>query len=415
MGTEPVFKRGDRVTLINKKLDTCPFPEGTHGRVVTGRNQFGQYGVEFDVRGDGHDCEGAAEAGYGYYVRAAGLAPLFPLVTNLDIIRKELLAKALGKNSYVNEKGKIFKLVATKTTLEDVYGGVIAEASSIVEQYASSFRMTEESLKRQLLEIDKMPEVTVSDIAKYGVYVCKYSSSLAYILPFHYRPRFLDIGKKFPLKDEARLKLERHVLFFLSVKGEKIQKLELFSTFSDIEKGSVFQQYHTTCWGSLPLPPTITGIKDIVDFRNKCESLLEVINVGSLANKNPPGLPPSSSLTKELIIEESRKMVLSVKDTPVGTLLKVIRKYDYFPEEYLGSIGRVIRERGERENLTLEFGFKHNSLHDGDSAGKNHQCYNIPFAYLEFTEEKECNRIPPQREEVADTVLSSSGEGVFTI
>lgn len=76
------LKIGDRVVLIGDTAggDEDVIPKGTFGTICKVCQGYGcNYGVEWDICfAGGHDCNGLAEDGYGWFIYESEIEPVSP-------------------------------------------------------------------------------------------------------------------------------------------------------------------------------------------------------------------------------------------------------------------------------------------------------------------------------------------------
>jgi hypothetical protein len=169
----------------------------------------------------------------------------------------------------------------------------------------------EEQMKKKFAETAKMPDLDESFIGR-GLSVVKGRSnnSLVWIYRGEFNPRFIihypnnsvsDRNKvKKPIPKRLVNKMKQPMLILVRTKDSNVRSVATRT----IKGNNPFPHYHqqTTqdCWGNWNHPNSWRTPNDILQIAKTAESILETINQGSLAERNPTGLPRIDTIIKAI-------------------------------------------------------------------------------------------------------------------
>lgn len=187
----------------------------------------------------------------------------------------------------------------------------INDKVSTILRESSHIRMEAEKKERELHEKLKktrpMPEITYSHAEK-GLSVVKSSTPGSYIWLASgiYWPKTVN-GKV--IEPKYSKKLMSHVIFLIETNDSRIVRL---STRQPIGLG-YFEHYHQRrpdCWGKFKPEREWKTPDDLIKLAREAEAVLENVNLDSIADRSPAGLPRLSTLERHVI--KSKKKELEV-------------------------------------------------------------------------------------------------------
>ena len=230
-----------------------------------------------------------------------------------DEIRNELKTKLRDRIKIIREK------VNEKIT----------EMSNFVNTIKVEYDRKEEDLKNQLKRATPMPNITEGH-AKNGLSVVRGNNkdTLIWLVQGIYWPKYMD---KKPLDKKFSKKLLSNVIFFIRTNGNKIVSV---TTRQPIGL-SHFQHYHQQgsgdCWGSWSPIRDWKTPDDIIRCAREAEAVLENINTGSIATRNPRGMPRKETVARHIMKdgEESSLGILNQATRRSG-ITEDVRENDSF-------------------------------------------------------------------------------------
>jgi len=200
-----------------------------------------------------------------------------------DEIRNELKLKLRDRIKIIREK------VNEKIT----------EMSNFVSTIKTEYDRKEKDLKDQLKRATPMPNITIEH-ARSGLSVVRGNNrnSLDWLVQGIYWPKYID---RRPLDKKFSKKLLSNVIFLITTNENKIVSL---TTRQPIGL-DYFQHYHQQgsgdCWGSWTPTRDWKTPNDIIRCAREAEAVLENINTGSIATRNPRGMPRKDTVMRHII------------------------------------------------------------------------------------------------------------------
>jgi hypothetical protein len=200
------------------------------------------------------------------------------------------------------------KLQEIKTRLNDKINDVVQMTSRIRQEA----EVKERELKEKLQRVKAMPEITWAQ-AKQGVSIVQGETrdEICYLIRGVYYPKFVN---ERPLDPIYAKKLIAPVIFFFRTKNSRITE---FSTRKpqNLEYFPHYHQQRPDCWGQFKYEKEFRSVDDLLKIKNAAEAVLENVNIHSIANANPRGLPRKATLTRHVVGQDEKK-----KKMPKATL-----------------------------------------------------------------------------------------------
>lgn len=207
------------------------------------------------------------------------------------------------------------KLNEQQQKIRDKINNKINQLLIMHQQKTQELDRKEQDLKRKYSKSAMMPEINYEHM-KRGLSVVKGNSNdeLMWVYRATYNPRYLiyyEIGERRNIKRRkpipARLvsMMKTDILLLVTTKGKKITRVATKQLVETGGRGSIkdlidFQHYHQTgsgdCWGNWKIPSEWSTPDDILKTAKEAEAILETINQGSLASRNPNSLPRIQTL-----------------------------------------------------------------------------------------------------------------------
>jgi hypothetical protein len=214
--------------------------------------------------------------------------------TDLEIIPGESLEERI-RNEYKD------KLNSQQQKIREKINSKINQLLIMHQNKQEEYERKEKQLIRKYSESAMMPDIKKEHYAM-GLSVIKGNSNdeLLWIYKGKYNPRLITVyndpsgrrRKAIPARLVNRMK--KDVLFVIKTKGNKVLSVNISKLSSRGIEG--FDHYHHTgsnddCWGNWNHISNWKNIQDIISCARDAEAVLEVINQGSLAKRNPSNLP----------------------------------------------------------------------------------------------------------------------------
>jgi hypothetical protein len=199
------------------------------------------------------------------------------------------------------------KLTKKLAQIGDIINNKMSEVTAMVSQIKSEYDRKEKIINDRMRNMSPMPDVNL-DMARKGMYVFKGDSGeVCYLIRGKYRPLMID---QKPLKPVQAKKLEADIFIMFNVKDGK--NISMVST-RDINTLDYFDHYHQAkpdCWGKWMWPKDFKTPYDLFSIARTAEGVLENINTGSIANRNPRIYPKIDVLRKYIIDTDELKSEL---------------------------------------------------------------------------------------------------------
>ena len=372
---------GDRVELL---LD-YNFPKGSIGTIITlSSEESYDFGVEFDVETTrGHSLNDFLPRGStrGYWVNSPQVRLIAPEKDEETTIRNLLdEAKAEPKIAFID--GKFYALeLKPKAMADEITNKLMSSVAIRVSKIRQEAQQKVDLAERKLRDTFVMPEVTLEDIRK-GMSVCKQEGKyLAYFVPLHYAPKFLGEREQVTRQicEEHRKVLEHDILLKVVIKQEGA-----IAQVGTLESNSeTFYHYHgnkENCLGTA-ITEHIEKPADVFTFRERLQKTLEIVNLSSLYDDKPHGLPTAKELEEKSTKLPTDDFIEPPIIIPLGVVVKVLKGHD--GSTLVGLIGKVVCERITDGVVGVEFLERIHHGHDCNGTGKPGHCWNFPVAKLE--------------------------------
>jgi len=290
--------------------------------------------------------------------------------------------------------GQTNDLMIVGTQLFQLRAEEITSGSEILRRYQQQliqqFNQARENLRRkeQALEIREaercnMPTVSLYDVTR-GMRVYKDSRSVCFIMPFHYAPnriQYNGVTKK--LTDEHQAEAIQDCLLQVDTSNGSEARLMLLKS----EDYQNMEHYHSqrgyNCTGDMQLPRGIPSSDELWALRDRYQEVLTVINRDSPGTSHPEGMSHIDILWSEATAISSDEHWTTIPERrayQVGDLVQVLRSYDSFPQDDVGSIGRVVTVNYET-SIGVEFLFDF-SGHNCSGTCPDGYGYNFNIDYI---------------------------------
>jgi len=300
--------------------------------------------------------------------------------------------------------GKVYKLeLAANAPAMEVKRQLLDSMATRIRTIRSQANAEIDKMRTKLDKQQLMPAITVNDAATFDIHLNVTNGYVAYLMPFHYTPKYIvtrDSEGRIPdreIKAETQKALKRDVFVNLLTKAGKVVEAGLYER---LPNGSItgFYHYHGgghDCLGSMGAFRTMKAetLADVISFRAEMEKMMEIVNYKSLLHRNPGGDFPDS----EQLLRDSKPLKQEVawsaspKELKVGDLVEIIEPIDSFPPHMVGTIGRVVNStRGGEYNYGIEFAVNFGG-HDCDGKCRHGYGYNFPDRCLLLAREGAVN------------------------
>jgi len=229
------------------------------------------------------------------------------------------------------------KLTKKLGTISEVINNKMNEVTSLVSQMKSEFERKERQLSDRMKNLSPMPEVDYS-YARKGLSVFKWErGEVAWLVRGKYRPLMIDHK---PIKPSQAKKLENDIYYMITTKDDKFITSVSTRRVSDLELFSHYHQARPDCWGKWVWPKEYKSPQDLIDIARNAEGVLENINSGSVANRNPDGFPRLEVLQRYVVSSRDFKDELNIPDSTIASPRR--RRTSWAEEEILNPVPPVI-------------------------------------------------------------------------
>jgi len=245
---------------------------------------------------------------------------------DLEVIKDESIEDRLRKEFKT-------KLNDQQQKIRDKINIKINQLLQMHQQKQNELDRKEEILKKKYSQTAMMPDVNEAHLIK-GLTVVKGASNdeLIWVCRIVYNPRFLvfhDRGnyirenKKYRKSIPSRLvnKMKQDILLLIKTKGKLVLSVSTRTFSSNNRSLPVFSHYHQTgsgdCWGQWRFNKEWDTPDDILKIAKEAEGVLETVNNGSIASRNPNGLPRITTLLNA--VQEADEIAPSTVELPEGS------------------------------------------------------------------------------------------------
>jgi hypothetical protein len=197
------------------------------------------------------------------------------------------------------------KLDVIKTTVQSR----VNEMSSLVTATKDEYIRKEEELKRRLETARIMPEIPWR-LAERGLSVSLGDNNRnSYIWHFRgiYWPKTIDSRKIDP---KFAKKLVTPIIFLVSTQGKNVTGVST-RTLDGLRFFDHYHQATPDCWGRWVWRHEWEKPEDIITIALEAQAVLENINTGSIARRNPAGLPTINTLRKYVVSDNVSEAIIT--------------------------------------------------------------------------------------------------------
>lgn len=175
----------------------------------------------------------------------------------------------------------------------------VSEMSEFVNALRRDYEVKEKELQKRIDNIQAMPPDMNYKHAYQGLSICKGETrnEIYYMVDGLYWPKYVDRQAIDPIYTK---KMISHIVILFRTEGNRIKEC---STRKPIGF-DYFDHYHQAkpdCWGKWRFPRTFNSCDEIIRIAQEAQIVLENINLGSVANRNPRGLPRKDTLVRHLL------------------------------------------------------------------------------------------------------------------
>jgi hypothetical protein len=197
------------------------------------------------------------------------------------------------------------KLDLIKATVQ----GRVNEMSAFVTNTRDEYMRKEEELKRRLETSRIMPEIT-NRLAERGLSV-SLGNDHRNSYSWHYRgvywPKTID-GKK--IDPKFAKKLVTPIVFLITTQGKQVTGVST-RTLDGLRYFDHYHQATPDCWGRWTWKHEWNNPEDIIAIALEAQAVLENINTGSIAKRNPAGLPIINTLRKYVVADKTPEAIIT--------------------------------------------------------------------------------------------------------
>ncbi len=195
------------------------------------------------------------------------------------------------------------KIASKLTVIKQNINDKVEEMSNFVNTLRSDYERKEIELQRRLDTVVAMPDMGHDDLYS-GLSVARgsYSNEVYWLVQGIYWPKYVD---RRAIEHNYTKKMISHIIICVVTKGDKITGVSTRKPLGF----DYFQHYHQSnpdCWGDWSYPRNLKGknhAQEIIRIAQEAQIVLENINTGSVATRNPRGLPRKDTLLRHLLPE----------------------------------------------------------------------------------------------------------------
>lgn len=224
--------------------------------------------------------------------------------TDLEVINDTSIEERIRrefKDKLNRQQGKIREKINSK----------INQLLMMHQQKTQELDRIEEKLKRKYSDAALMPDILETHLIN-GLSVVKGDSNNELVWAYNavYNPRYLiyypEAGNRLRKPIPSRLvnRMKTNILILIYTKNRSITRVSTKKYTGDRRSRHTeltsFPHYHQTgngdCWGNWSYKSEWENSDDILKVARDAEAILETINQGSLASRDPSGLPKIQTL-----------------------------------------------------------------------------------------------------------------------
>ena len=225
------------------------------------------------------------------------------------------------KNEYrakLNEQlGRIKTAVQTK----------VSEMVTFVSTIREDFEKKEAELKKRLEKSQIMPALTMDHMRKgLSVGPGDHKDEIHWFVRAVYWPKFVDMV---PIEPRYAKKLVTPIIIMITTEGNTVKSVGT-KTPIGLKNFSHYHQAEPDCWGRWKWKTTWKTPDDILAIAREAEGVLENVNTGSIAKRNPVGLPTEQVLRRHLTkkgeqpVKEADVNIKRTGMTTTGTVSSIL-------------------------------------------------------------------------------------------
>lgn len=193
---------------------------------------------------------------------------------------------------------------ALNKRLESIKGVIhqkVTDMTNSVSQIREEMEKKEEELKKRLDRAQIMPPLTMEHMQK-GLSVAPGArkNEIIWFVRSVYWPKFID---RKPIEPKYAKKLITPMVIQITTEGDQV-KMVSTKTMIGLRDFSHYHQANPDCWGRWVWARKFKTPDDIIALAREAEGVLENINSGSIAKRNPVGLPTFQVLQRHLMKEK---------------------------------------------------------------------------------------------------------------
>jgi hypothetical protein len=194
------------------------------------------------------------------------------------------------------------KLNSQQQRIREKINTKINQLLTMHQQKQNELDRKERQLQEKYNNAAMMPDITY-DHAKKGLMVIKNSGrhdELLWLFRGKYQAKYFKKSrarKNKAISKDLRRRLVKDIIVRIKTRASQIIDVTVHNpdaTMSD------FSHYHIGCWGSWKHPTRWSNPNDLVRCAKDALAVLETINEGSIANRNPSGLPSLETVREHL-------------------------------------------------------------------------------------------------------------------
>lgn len=218
-------------------------------------------------------------------------------VTNNDDVEEKIRTEFKGK---LNEQ---------QQRIRDKINSKINQLLLMHQNKQQEMERKERRLKKKFEEAALMPEINTKHMIKgLSVFKGRSNEELLWVYRATYNPRFIivsgtDNKLRKPIPARLVTRMKQSMFIVINTKHKRVTSV-LTKKSDSMGRLIDFPHYHQQgggdCWGTWHHPREWTTADDILRVAKEAEAILETVNHGSIASREPAGLPRSQTLLKSV-------------------------------------------------------------------------------------------------------------------
>ena len=193
------------------------------------------------------------------------------------------------------------KLAEKLQLIKENINAKVSEMSEFVNTLRREYETKERELQKKIDNIQAMPPDMNYRHAYKGLSICKGETrnEMYYMVHGLYWPKYVDNRAIDPIYTK---KMISHIIILFRTEGNRIKEVTTRKPLG-LDYFDHYHQAKPDCWGKWKYPTKFSGCDDIIKIAQEAQIVLENVNTGSVANRNPRGLPRKDTLTRHLLPE----------------------------------------------------------------------------------------------------------------